>query len=138
LAYSIRRLARMTDTSKSVVRLDRDEPSSPGFCGRRDRRETQAFDHRVGTGKLLIEARAEVKAQGLKWEAWCAGNIKRHQGDIRKLMRLASAENPCHFYYVPVKLPSPLTAGCGPWRIRPHCPSKRTSLLAAQSGRCAP
>jgi hypothetical protein len=56
--------------------------------------ESQAFDHRVGTGKLLIEARAKVKEQGLKWEAWCAGNIKRHQGDIRKLMRLASAENP--------------------------------------------
>jgi hypothetical protein len=56
--------------------------------------ENQVFDHRVGTGNLLIEARAEVKAQRLKWEAWCAANIQRSLGDIRKLMRLASAENP--------------------------------------------
>jgi hypothetical protein len=48
---------------------------------------------RIEAGKLLIEARKHV-AEGM-WEAWCKANItQRTQRDIRKVMKLAGADDP--------------------------------------------
>lgn len=55
---------------------------------------TRAMDFRISAGLILIAARKRVTAEGGGWEAWCQTNIKRSQGEIRKLMKLAGSDDP--------------------------------------------
>lgn len=48
--------------------------------------------HRLEAGRLLIEARQYVPST--KWQAWCKKWVKRSLGDIRKLMKMASSNDP--------------------------------------------
>jgi hypothetical protein len=57
----------------------------------------KADEHRLSAGMLLIEARRRVdagEAGDVRWENWCAANIKRSSRDIRRVMRLAGASDP--------------------------------------------
>lgn len=52
--------------------------------------------HRLRAGIELKMARDEVAASGWNrgWEAWCADNIHRSMRDIRRLMKIAGADDP--------------------------------------------
>lgn len=58
--------------------------------------ESKANDHRIAAGKLLIDARERVQGGevSVTWEKWCAENVHRSQGDIRKVMRIAGHVEP--------------------------------------------
>jgi len=63
----------------------------------RDRRVeagVQLKNRRIAVGLKLIEARVRVDASGMAWQEWCAANIFRSQGDIRKVMKIAGADDP--------------------------------------------
>ena len=51
---------------------------------------------RLNAGRELIEAQfvAENELGPGQWESWCKANINRSQGDIRKVMKLASEDDP--------------------------------------------
>lgn len=51
---------------------------------------------RLNAGRELIEAQfaAENELGPGQWESWCKTNINRSQGDIRKVMKLASEDDP--------------------------------------------
>lgn len=52
--------------------------------------------HRLRAGIELKMARDEVAASNWDrgWEAWCADNIHRSMRDIRRLMKIAEADDP--------------------------------------------
>ena len=62
----------------------------------------KADDHRIAAGKLLLEAKGRVQSGEVKmpdgrnmpWEKWCVDNVKRSQGDIRKVIALVSHADP--------------------------------------------
>lgn len=56
------------------------------------RADANAESYRRSAGHKLIRVRPRIP-EG-EWEAWCSANIRRSQGDIRKLMKLAGAEDP--------------------------------------------
>jgi hypothetical protein len=51
---------------------------------------------RVAAGRALVAARAAVDAEHGPghWEEWCSENVHRSQGDIRKLVAIATAADP--------------------------------------------
>src|SRR4051812_8154178 len=57
-----------------------------------------ARQKRVSAGLLLIEARQRVEAGEagvqMTWTWWLRDNIKRSEGDCRKVMRIAGAKDP--------------------------------------------
>src|SRR2546423_12507833 len=57
---------------------------------------TQCDDYRLKAGRELIAARRRVDAgeSSLSWSSWCARYINRSDRDIRRLMALASADDP--------------------------------------------
>jgi ribosome modulation factor len=58
--------------------------------------ESQADDYRLNAGRELIMARRRVDAgeTDLSWSLWCAQNIKRSDRDIRRVMKMARADDP--------------------------------------------
>jgi hypothetical protein len=58
--------------------------------------DAKAENHRVAAGKLLLIARERIGAKGsnIKWLDWCKENIKRSDRDIRRLLKIAMADNP--------------------------------------------
>jgi ribosome modulation factor len=58
--------------------------------------KSQYEDYRLKAGRELIEAHRRVNAgeTDLTWAGWCGQNIKRSNRDIRRLMAMASADDP--------------------------------------------
>jgi hypothetical protein len=59
--------------------------------------DEKAESYRISAGLELARARARVDAGEvgqITWTAWCADNIKRSEGDIRKVLAIASAADP--------------------------------------------
>ncbi len=57
-----------------------------------ERAEGNAVSYRICAGHELIRVRPRIPHG--EWEAWCAENIRRSQGDIRKLMQMAGSNDP--------------------------------------------
>jgi Protein of unknown function (DUF3102) len=57
-----------------------------------DKAAGQVKSHRIQAGKLLIEASKHVPAG--EWGRWCKANVKRSERDIRKVMKIAVADDP--------------------------------------------
>jgi hypothetical protein len=64
------------------------------YIGLALRADANADSYRLSAGRELIRVRPKVEAAGHGWEAWCAENIRRSMRDIRKLMRMAGANDP--------------------------------------------
>jgi hypothetical protein len=59
--------------------------------------DEKAETYRISAGQELARARERVEAGEAgttTWTAWCADNIKRSEGDIRKLLAIASSADP--------------------------------------------
>jgi hypothetical protein len=54
----------------------------------------ESHHHRLDAGRLLLELRARVEAEGGGWWKWQEGKFDRSRKDMEKLMRMASAEEP--------------------------------------------
>jgi hypothetical protein len=54
--------------------------------------EGRAGYHRLRAGQELISARKHVPPG--EWKAWCETNIKRSYRDIKRLLKIAGAEDP--------------------------------------------
>jgi hypothetical protein len=78
-----------------LVPLDNLADDANGHLLKATQIEKKADEHRIAAGLILIEARKRVDggefAEG--WEKWCE-KIKRSQGDIRKVMRIAGHKEP--------------------------------------------
>jgi hypothetical protein len=48
--------------------------------------------HRLNAGRMLLELRHQVEAEGADWWQWQKGHFSRSRKDLEKLMRLASAD----------------------------------------------
>jgi hypothetical protein len=57
-----------------------------------ERSEGTASRHRIRAGAELIKVRGLIPHG--EWEDWCKANIRRSLGDIRKVMKLAGADDP--------------------------------------------
>lgn len=60
-----------------------------------DARQLEEYSRQYA-GKLLIQAKARVESgteTDLKWQAWCRKHIDRSQGDIRKVIKLATLDD---------------------------------------------
>jgi hypothetical protein len=59
--------------------------------------DEKAETYRISAGQELANARVRVdtgEAGEITWTAWCADNIKRSEGDIRKVLAIANAADP--------------------------------------------
>ena len=59
--------------------------------------DEKAETYRISAGQELARARDRVEAGEAgktPWTAWCADNIRRSEGDIRKLLAIASSADP--------------------------------------------
>jgi hypothetical protein len=56
--------------------------------------DNEGHHHRLDAGRLLLELRTRVEAEGGDWWKWQIGKFDRSRKDMEKLMRLASAEEP--------------------------------------------
>ena len=56
-----------------------------------EKSEVSASRHRLRAGAALIEVRKLIPHG--EWEDWCKANIRRSLGDIRKVMKLAGADD---------------------------------------------
>jgi hypothetical protein len=56
--------------------------------------DNAAFHHRLDAGRMLLELRAGIEAEGENWWKWQRGKFNRSRKDMEKLMRLARAEDP--------------------------------------------
>jgi hypothetical protein len=54
----------------------------------------ESHHHRLDAGRMLLELRARVEAEGEHWWTWREGKFDRGRKDMEKLMRLASADEP--------------------------------------------
>lgn len=53
-----------------------------------------AEDHRLNAGRMLLELRAIIEAEGENWWTWQKGRFDRSRKDMEKLMRQAKADDP--------------------------------------------
>jgi hypothetical protein len=51
---------------------------------------------RIEAGKMLLKAKRLIEAPGgnIAWSEWCRANIERSEQDIRRLLRIALADDP--------------------------------------------
>jgi hypothetical protein len=59
--------------------------------------DAKAETYRISAGQELANARTRVEAGevgAITWTAWCAQNIRRSEGDIRKVLAIANAADP--------------------------------------------
>lgn len=54
----------------------------------------EAGNHRLEAGRMLVDLRRRVEAEGDDWWKWQKGKFARSRKDIEKLMRLAKADDP--------------------------------------------
>jgi hypothetical protein len=59
-----------------------------------DNWERRAESARLRAGKLLVELREKVEAEGLRWWEYYGQKFTRHRGDAEKVMAMAQAEDP--------------------------------------------
>lgn len=56
--------------------------------------DNEGHHHRLEAGRMLLELRARVEAEGGDWWKWRNGKFDRSRKDMEKLMRMASADDP--------------------------------------------
>lgn len=54
----------------------------------------EAHHHRLDAGRMLLELRTRVEADGGDWWKWQEGQFDRSRKDMEKLLRMASADEP--------------------------------------------
>jgi hypothetical protein len=64
------------------------------LCDRLSQRGAQVQRLRLRTAIELYVVQKIVVTKKLAWEAWCQDNINRSLGDIRKLLKMAAAQDP--------------------------------------------
>lgn len=64
------------------------------LCDRLSQRGAQVQRLRLRTAIELYVVQKIVTAKKLAWEVWCQDNINRSLGDIRKLLKMAAAQDP--------------------------------------------
>jgi hypothetical protein len=56
--------------------------------------DNKAASHRLAAGRMLLDLRRRVEAEGDDWWKWQQGKFTRSRKDIEKLMRMANADEP--------------------------------------------
>lgn len=56
--------------------------------------DNEGHHHRLDAGRMLLELRTRVEAEGGDWWKWQIGKFDRSRKDMERLLRLASAEDP--------------------------------------------
>ena len=64
------------------------------LCDKLSQRGAQVQRLRLRTAIELYVVQKIVTAKKLAWEVWCQDNINRSLGDIRKLLKMAAAQDP--------------------------------------------
>jgi len=80
----------------TTVALDGHAKRAREYLNKADESQSQWDDYRLKAGRELIAARRRVDAgeTDLSWPLWCAQYIKRSDRDIRRLMKMADADDP--------------------------------------------
>jgi hypothetical protein len=74
------------------ISLDQRATSINRHLALADKAEGSAKSHRISAGRELIAAREHVSPG--EWIAWCKANIKRSYRDIKRLTKIAGADDP--------------------------------------------
>jgi hypothetical protein len=56
--------------------------------------DNESHHHRLYAGRMLLELRTRVEAEGEDWWTWQKGKFDRSRKDMEKLMRMARADEP--------------------------------------------
>ena len=54
----------------------------------------EAYHHRLDAGRMLLELRTRIEAEGGDWWKWQTGKFDRSRRDMEKLMQMARADDP--------------------------------------------